>query len=109
MEIRGKFFHIDETCGVFKHLKEGEACFYKRVCDAICTLSDGTNEYKAMRDEMDFRIFPEAWAKKEKEILKQVAAVIMKLEQSNRMLDAKRMKQAYGFDAAKSLRKSNEQ
>ncbi len=103
MQIRGKFFHLDENCQIFKHVKEGEACFYKVTCDAICKLNDGTAEYKRMKKEMDFRIFPEAWAKKEREILGQVVQVIAQLEQKGNLLDAKRMKAAYGFDVNKRI------
>ncbi len=103
MQLRGKFFHLDENCQIFKHMKEGEACFYKTTCDAICKLADGTAEYKRMRKEMDFRIFPDAWAKKEKEILVQVIQLIAQLEQKGNLLDAKRLKAAYGFDVNKRI------
>src|SRR3972149_11372980 len=98
MQIKGKFFHVDENCLVFKFLKEGEACFYKAACDAICRLSDGTQEYKKMRREMDFRVFPEAWMKREKEIQGQIVQIIVSLGQKGNLLDAKRLKAAYGFD-----------
>ena len=103
MQARGKFFHLDETCSIFKHLKEGEACFYKSVCDAICSLSDGEKEFKKMRDELDFRAFPDAWKKKEMEILSEAAKLIKRLEEKGNFLDAKRLKTAYGFDAAKRI------
>jgi len=103
MQIRGKFFHIDETCPVFKHLKEGESCFYKKMCDAICKLNDGTAEYKKLRRELDFRAFPEAWRKRERDILLEVSKVIYHLEKKNNFLDAKRLKNAYGFDPAKRI------
>ena len=103
MQAKGKFFHLDETCNIFKHLKEGEACFYKSVCDAICDLNDGENEYKKMRDELDFREFPDAWKKKEMEILSEAAKLIKRLEEKGNFLDAKRLKTAYGFDAAKRI------
>ena len=103
MQLRGKFFHLDENCQIFKHMKEGEACFYKTACDAICKLADGTAEYKRMRKEMDFRIFPDAWAKREKEILVQVIQIIAQLEQKGNLLDAKRLKAAYGFDVNKRI------
>ncbi len=103
MQVRGKFFHLDETCSIFKHLKEGEACFYKSVCDAICNLNDGKKEYKKMRDELDFRAFPNAWKKKEMEILTVAAKVIRRLEENENLLDAKRLKSAYGFNAAKRI------
>ena len=105
MQVRGKFFHLDENCQIFKHVKEGEACFYKTACDAICKLQDGNEEYKKMRQQMDFRVFPEAWAKKEKEILTQVAQIIASLEQKGNLLDAKRLKSAYGFDVNKRISK----
>ena len=104
MQIKGKFFHLDETCPIFKHLKEGETCFFKKTCDALCDLNDGTAGYKTMRKELDFRVFPEAWADKEKESLTQVAKLIGQLEQRNKLLDAKRLKQAYGFDVAKRIK-----
>ena len=103
MQIRGKFIHLDETCPIFKHLKEGEACFYKTTCDAICKLNDGTAEYKKMRNELDFRAFPDYWKKKEKDILTDVAKVIAHLEKSGSTIDAKRFKMAYGFDTAKRI------
>jgi hypothetical protein len=103
MQIKGRFVHIDENCPVFRHLKDGEACFYKKVCDAICKLNDDTAEYKRMREELDFRAFPEAWKKKELEILGDVAKVIRHLEEKGNFLDAKRLKQAYGFDTAKRM------
>ena len=65
MQIKGQFVHLDESCPVFKHLKEGESCLYKVTCDALCDLAEGTQEYKTMRDELDFRAFPEAWKKKD--------------------------------------------
>ena len=107
MQVRNKFFHLDETCQIFKFLKEGEGCFYKTACDAICGLADGTMEYKKMRQEMDFRAFPEAWQKKEKEIQIQVTRVIVQLEQKGNLLDAKRLKAAYGYDVAKRITASN--
>jgi len=103
MQVKGNFFHLDETCNVFKHLREGEACFYKSTCDAICNLKDGTQEYKKMRDELDFRAFPEAWKKKEMEILTEVAKVIRLLEKKGNLLDARRLKAAYGFDTVKRI------
>ena len=103
MQIRGKFFHLDETCSIFKHLKEGEACFYKSACDAICNLNDGKKGYKKMRDELDFRAFPKAWKKKEMEILSEAAKVLRRLEENENFLDTKRLKMAYGFDAAKRI------
>lgn len=105
MQAKGAFFHLDETCSIFKHLKEGEACFYKSVCDAICKLNDGKHEYKKMRDELDFRAFPDAWKKKEMEVLTETAKVIRQLEEKGNFLDAKRLKNAYGFDAAKRMTK----
>ncbi|MBN2288329.1 MAG: hypothetical protein JXQ83_03280 [Candidatus Glassbacteria bacterium] len=104
MQIRGKFFHLDETCPIFKHLKEGEACFFKKSCDALCELNDGTAEYKTMRKDLDFRVFPEAWVSVEKETLIQAAKLIAQLEQRNMLLEAKRLKQAYGFDVAKRIK-----
>jgi len=106
MQIKGNFVHLDESCPVFKHLKEGETCFYKTTCDALCGFADGTKEYKKMRDELDFRAFPEAWKKKELGILANVAKVIRHLEEKGNFLDAKRMKQAYGFDTAKRMANS---
>lgn len=103
MQIKGKFFHLDETCPVFKYLKEGEACFYRKACDALCDYSDGTAEYKKMREESDFRVFPEHWMETEKEVLEQVVKVIAQLETKNMLIDAKRMKQAYGFDVNKRI------
>ncbi|HUU29454.1 MAG TPA: hypothetical protein VM123_16755 [archaeon] len=103
MQVRGQFFHLDETCPVFKHLKEGEACFYKSQCDAICKLNDGTAEYKKMRLDLDFRAFPESWKKKEKDVLTEVAKVIGLLEKKGTPLDVKRMKLAYGFHVAKRI------
>ena len=103
MQIKGKFVHVDETCNVFKHLKQGETCFYKSVCDALCGLTDGKREYKHMRDELDFRAFPEAWKKRELVILSTAAKVIRHLEEKGNFLDAKRMKNAYGFDTAKRM------
>ena len=103
MQIKGHFVHLDESCPVFKHLKEGESCFYKTSCDAICDLADGKQEFKKMRDELDFRAFPDAWKKKELTILADVAKVIRHLEEKGNFLDAKRMKQAYGFDTAKRM------
>ena len=104
MQFRGKFFHLDETCPIFKHLKEGEACFFKTTCDALCDLNDGTGEYKSLRNELDFRVFPEVWVNKEKETLVQAAKLIAQLEQRNMLLEAKRLKQAYGFDVAKRIK-----
>ena len=103
MQVKGKFFHLDETCSIFKHLKDGEACFYKSVCDAICKLKDGKQEYKKMRDELDFRAFPDAWKKREVEVLSEAAKVIRRLEEKGNFLDAKRLKNAYGFDTAKRI------
>ena len=103
MLIRGKFFHLDESCQIFKFLKAGESCFYKSACDSICKLADGAMEYKKMRDELDFRAFPDAWKKKEVEILTEVAKVIRHLEDKGNFLDAKRLKSAYGFDVAKRM------
>lgn len=103
MQTRGKFFHLDETCNIFKHLKNGEACFYKSTCDAICKLKDGKEEYKKMREGLDFRAFPDAWKKKEVAILTEVAKVIRRLEEQGNLLDAKRLKTAYGFDVAKRM------
>ena len=103
MQIKGQFVHLDESCPVFKHLKEGESCFYKVACDALCDLANGDQEFKKMRDELDFRAFPEAWKKKELMVLADVAKVIRHLEEKGNFLDAKRMKQAYGFDTAKRM------
>jgi hypothetical protein len=103
MQIRGKFVHLDEICPIFKHLKEGEVCFYKSVCDAICKYADGTAEYKKMRQELDFRAFPDSWRKKEKDILTDVAKVIATLEKAGNAVDVKRLKMAYGFDTAKRM------
>jgi hypothetical protein len=103
MQIKGKFVHLDESCPVFKHLKEGETCLYKSACDALCDMADGTREYKTMRAELDFRAFPEAWKKKELAVLGNAAKVIRMLEEKGNFLDAKRMKQAYGFDTAKRM------
>lgn len=103
MQIKGHFVHLDESCPVFKHLKDGESCFYKTACDAICELADGTQEFKNMRQELDFRAFPDAWKKKELTILADVAKVIRHFEEKGNFLDAKRMKQAYGFDTAKRM------
>ncbi len=103
MQIKGQFVHLDESCPVFKHLKEGVSCFYKSSCDAICDLADGEQEFKKMRDGLDFRAFPEVWKKKEMVILANVAKVIRRLEEKRNFLDAKRMKQAYGFDTAKRI------
>jgi len=104
MQIRQKFFHLDETCPIFKHLKEGETCFFKKTCDALCNLNDGTAEYRTMRRELDFRVFPEAWLSREKETLVQVAKVISQLEQRNMLVEAKRLKSAYGFDVSKRIK-----
>ena len=104
MQIRGKFFHLDETCPIFNHLKEEEACIFKKDCDALCDLNDGTAEYKTMRKDLDFRVFPEAWLEKEKAAFVQAAKLIAQLEQRNKILEAKRMKQAYGFDVAKRIK-----
>ena len=103
MQIKGSFVHLDESCPVFKHLKEGETCLYKTACDAICALADGSQEYGKMRQELDFRAFPEAWKKKELMVLADAAKIIRHLEEKGNFLDAKRMKQAYGFDTAKRL------
>mgnify|MGYP000642661063 CR=1 FL=1 len=103
MLVRGKFFHLDETCNIFKHLKAKETCFYRSACDAICELKDGREEFKKMRDELDFRAFPDAWKKKEMEILSEAAKVIKRLEEKGNFLDAKRLKSAYGFDTAKRM------
>ena len=92
MQVKGKFFHLDETCSIFKHLK-----------DAICKLKDGKQEYKKMRDELDFRAFPDAWKKREVEVLSETAKVIRRLEEKGNFLDAKRLKNAYGFDTAKRI------
>jgi predicted metal-binding transcription factor (methanogenesis marker protein 9) len=104
MQIKGKFFHLDETCPIFKYLKEGEACFFKKTCDALCELNDGTAEYKTMKKDLDFRVFPEAWLEKEKETYVQAARLISQLEQRSMLLEAKRLKQAYGFDVAKRIK-----
>ena len=56
-----------------------------------------------MRDELDFRAFPKAWKKKEMEILSEAAKVLRRLEENENFLDAKRLKMAYGFDAAKRI------
>lgn len=104
MQIKGKFFHLDETCPIFKHLKEKENCFFKKSCDALCNLNDGTAGYKKLRKELDFRVFPEAWAAKEKESMIKAAKLIAQLEQRNKLLEAKRLKQAYGFDVAKKIK-----
>jgi hypothetical protein len=106
MQLKGKFFHLDETCPIFKHLKEGEACFFKKSCDALCGLSDGTAEYKTMKKDLDFRVFPEAWQEIEKETYAQAAKLIAQLEQRSMLLEAKRLKQAYGFDVAKRIKLS---
>ncbi|MBW7997011.1 MAG: hypothetical protein FVQ81_10685 [Candidatus Glassbacteria bacterium] len=103
MQIKGQFVHLDESCPVFKYLQEGESCFYKSSCDAICDLADGGQKFKKMRDELDFRAFPEVWKKREMVILANVAKVIRRLEEKKNFLDAKRMKQAYGFDTAKRM------
>ncbi|MFH1071043.1 MAG: hypothetical protein V1794_15595 [Candidatus Glassbacteria bacterium] len=103
MQIKGKFFHLDETCPIFKHLKPGEGCFFKTLCDSICKLKDGTQEYKKMRQGLDFRAFPDAWKKKELGILTEVAKLIRSLEEKGNFLDAKRLKTAYGFDVAKRM------
>jgi len=107
MQIKGKFVHVDENCPVFKHLKKGEACFYKSACDALCDYPDGKKEYKQMRDELDFRAFPEAWKKKEIVVLSTAAKIIRHLEEKGNFLDAKRLKNAYGFDTAKRLATPN--
>lgn len=106
MQIKGTFVHVDETCPVFKHLKKGEACFYKTACDAVCKLADGKKEYKQMRNELDFRAFPDVWKKKELVVLATVAKIIRHLEGKGNFLDAKRMKNAYGFDTAKRMNAS---
>ena len=103
MQIKGKFVHVDDSCPVFKHLKKGETCFYKTVCDAICEMADGEKEYWQMRRDLDFRAFPEAWKKKELIVLGTAAKIIRHLEEKGNFLDAKRMKQAYGFDTAKRM------
>ena len=103
MQVKGKFFHLDETCPIFKHLKPGEACFYKSACDAICKLADGTKDFKNMRQNLDFRAFPDAWKKKEIGVLTEVAKMIRHLEDKGNFLDAKRLKTAYGFDVAKRM------
>ncbi|MEA1996677.1 MAG: hypothetical protein U9N45_03525 [Gemmatimonadota bacterium] len=105
MQIRGKFFHLDETCTVFKFLRENEACFYKSMCDAICKVNDGKSGYKQMREEIDFRAFPVVWKKKEREILAHVARLIMDLEEKGNIIDVKRIKAAYGFDTTKRMNK----
>ena len=75
-----------------------------RVLDgATIKLADGAMEYKKMRDELDFRAFPDAWKKKEVEILTEIAKVIRHLEDTGNFLDAKRLKSAYGFDVAKRM------
>lgn len=104
MQIRNKFFHLDETCPIFRYLMEGEVCFFGKACDALCKLADGTAEYKRMRDELDFRAFPDAWKKHERDILGKVIQVLTHLERAgDSTLNIKRIKQAYGFDAAKKI------
>ena len=104
IQIKGEFFHFDPTCPIFKYLKEKENCLFKKLCDALCDLNDGTAEYKNMRKELDFRIFPEAWTAEEKESMIRAAKLIAQLEQRNKLLEAKRLKQAYGSDVAKRIK-----